>query len=101
MVSFVPADGKPIAVIPEIGGELMRRTWLDDIRTWNAPDPADDGLTLLEDLMAPYATSGARIGIMKGHETYLRMPLGDWERLVETFRQLNSATAQQLFAHCG
>ena len=24
---FVPVDGKPVAVIPEIGAELMRRTW--------------------------------------------------------------------------
>ena len=31
---FIPAEGKPIAVIPEIGAELMRRGWLDDVRTW-------------------------------------------------------------------
>ncbi|MEC8852426.1 MAG: aminopeptidase P family N-terminal domain-containing protein, partial [Pseudomonadota bacterium] len=48
---FVPVDGKPVAVIPEIGAELMRRTWLDDIRTWPAPAPDDDGLSLLVDLL--------------------------------------------------
>jgi Xaa-Pro aminopeptidase len=79
---FVPANGKPIAVIPEIGAELMRRSWLDDIRTWSAPAPQDDGVSLLNDLLAPYAKSGAQIGVMKGHETGLRMPLGDWERLM-------------------
>ncbi len=31
---FVPAEKKPIAVIPEIGALLMRSTWIDDIRTW-------------------------------------------------------------------
>ncbi len=79
---FVPAEGKPIAVIPEIGADLMRRSWLDDIRTWSAPAPEDDGISLLTDLLAPLAEKGATIGVMKGHETALRMPLGDWERLI-------------------
>ena len=26
---FVPAEGKPVAIIPEIGAELMRRTWIE------------------------------------------------------------------------
>lgn len=78
---FVAADGKPVAVIPEIGVELMRRSWLDDIRSWSAPQPDDDGISLLTDLLAPLAARGAAIGVMKGHETQLRMPLGDWERL--------------------
>ena len=44
---FIPASGKPIAVIPEIGAELMRRGWLDDVRTWSAPQPEDDGISIL------------------------------------------------------
>ncbi len=79
---FVPADGKPVAVIPEIGTALMRRSWIDDVRSWSAPAPNDDGISLLIDLLAPLANGKARIGMLKGHETYLRMPLGDWERLV-------------------
>ncbi|WP_120632259.1 Xaa-Pro peptidase family protein [Ruegeria sp. EL01] len=79
---FVPATGKPIAVIPEIGAELMRRGWIDDIRTWSAPTPQDDGISLLLDLLGPLAKEGAKIGVMKGHETKLQMPLGDWERLM-------------------
>ena len=78
---FVPADGKPTAIIPEIGAELMKRSWVDDIRTWSAPNPEDDGISLLTDLLAPYATAGQTIGVMKGHETHLRMPLSDWEKL--------------------
>jgi Xaa-Pro dipeptidase len=90
---FVPAAGKPVAVIPEIGAELMRRSWLDDIRTWSAPAPKDDGISLLTDLLAPLARQGARIGVMKGHETLLRMPLGDWERLVASLPGLEIADA--------
>ncbi|MDW4550760.1 Xaa-Pro peptidase family protein [Defluviimonas sp. D31] len=79
---FLPAKGKPVAVIPEIGAALMRRTWVEDIRTWSAPAPEDDGIGLLTDLLAPYAGRGAKIGLPKGHETQLRMPLGDYERLI-------------------
>ena len=79
---FVPRSGKPIAIIPEIGAALMRTGWLDDIRTWAAPHPKDDGISLLTDLLAPLAERGAVLGVMKGHETGLRMPLGDYERLM-------------------
>ena len=81
---LVPSKGKPVAVIPDIGAQLMRQTWLDDIRTWSAPNPEDDGLTLLRDLLEPYSAAGKTIGVMKGHETHLRMPLGDWERLCQS-----------------
>lgn len=79
---FVPAAGKPIAIIPEIGAALMRQTWIDDIRSWSAPAPDDDGISLLTDLLTPMATRRGRLGVLKGHETALRMPLGDYERLI-------------------
>ena len=79
---FVPASGKPIAIIPEIGAALMRQSWIEDIRTWSAPAPQDDGISLLADLLAPIVAAGGRIGLPKGHETALRMPLGDWEALM-------------------
>ncbi len=90
---FVPGSGKPVAVIPEIGAELMRRSWLDDVRTWSAPRPEDDGISLLTDLLSPLASGGAKLGVMKGHETLLRMPLGDWERLVAALPGLEIADA--------
>lgn len=93
---FVPSTGKPIAIIPEIGAELMRSTWLDDIRTWSAPCPDDDGLTLLTELLAPLADAGKAIGVMKGHETSLRMPLGDYERLLRSLPGLSIADATGL-----
>ena len=88
---FVPAQGKPVAVIPEIGAALMRESWLDDIRTWPAPTPSDDGISLLIELLSPLAGSGQRLGIMKGHETHLRMPLGDYERLIAALPGLRIA----------
>lgn len=93
---FVPSTGKPIAVIPEIGAALMRKSWLDDIRTWSAPCPEDDGISLLSDLLSPFAARNARIGVMKGHETLLRMPLGDWERLMAGLPGLEIADVTNL-----
>lgn len=93
---FIPASGKPVAVIPEIGAALMRQTWLEDIRTWSAPSPDDDGISLLSDLLSPLAARKERLGVLKGHETSLRMPLGDWERLLSELPELEIADATPL-----
>ncbi|UWQ53347.1 M24 family metallopeptidase [Leisingera caerulea] len=93
---FVPPAGKPVAIIPEIGADLMRRTWVEDIRTWSAPAPEDDGISLLTELLSPIAARGGSIGIMKGHETSLRMPLGDYERLMTGLPGLKVADATPL-----
>ncbi|WP_372885209.1 M24 family metallopeptidase [Shimia sp.] len=93
---FIPPEGKPVAIIPEIGADLMRRTWIDDIRSWSAPAPEDDGLSLLTELLAPLAAKSATLGVMKGHETGLRMPLGDYERLMAALPGLAIADATGL-----
>lgn len=85
---FLPQTGKPIAIIPEIGAALMGQSWVEDIRTWSAPQPDDDGISLLVDLLAPFAAAGQTIGMLKGHETNLRMPLGDFERLLSSLPNL-------------
>lgn len=77
----LPARGKPIAVIPGIGAALMRKTWVEDIRTWSAPDPEDDGVSLLADTLAAVTPENGSIAIPDGHETSLRMPLADLGRL--------------------
>ncbi|WP_425040052.1 M24 family metallopeptidase [Primorskyibacter sp. S187A] len=90
---FVPSEGNPTAIIPEIGADLMRDTWVSDIRTWPAPCPEDDGISLLTDLLLPFSQRNAAIGVMKGHETYLRMPLADWERLINGLPGMRVADA--------
>ncbi|SLN26695.1 putative peptidase [Falsiruegeria litorea R37] len=79
---YLPRSGEPVAVIPGIGADLMGRTCVRDIRTWDAPNPDDDGISLLLDLLGPLNASRQTLGILKGHETGLRMPLGDYERLM-------------------
>ncbi|WP_299818684.1 Xaa-Pro peptidase family protein [uncultured Roseibium sp.] len=73
----LPAKGKPIAVIPQIGAHLMATTWLDDIRTFSAPHPVDEGIGLLTDVLKDFET----IGMPMGRESSLRMPLEDFHSL--------------------
>ncbi len=74
---IVPAEGEPIAVIPEIGAALMETTWIEDIRTWSSPHPDDDGVSLVYGALEGAMT----IGMPMGRESSLRMPLVDFERL--------------------
>ena len=73
----LPRNGDPIAVIPEIGSDLMSRTWVRDIRTWASPDPVDDGVSLLADILSAFN----KVGLPMGQEASLRMPLGDFYRV--------------------
>ena len=77
----IPQSGDPIAVIPAIGAHLMRQTWIDDIRTWQAPDYADDGLSLLANTLIEVTERDDRIGTADQMESHLRMPLADFRQL--------------------
>ena len=79
---LLPLDGKPIAVIPEIGEAGMAATWVEDIRTWPSPRPEDDGISLLRDAIDSLPARFSRIGVPLGHESFLRMPQGDYQRLL-------------------
>ncbi len=78
---LVPSGGKPVAIIPSIGAALMHQTWIDDVRTWDAPNPDDDGISLLAQSLGDLVSETGRIAVPMGHETHLRMPLGDYQRL--------------------
>ena len=77
----VPLEDKPIAVIPEIGQAGMAATWVEDIRTWPAPQPEDDGISLLTATLLALPRRFGRLGLPLGHETLLRMPAQDFEIL--------------------
>lgn len=78
---LIPDRGYPVAVIPEIGEVVMRKTWIRDIRTWSSPQPADEGISLLSDTINEMVGGKAVIGLSKGHESVIRMPLNDLESL--------------------
>ena len=79
--TVIPGSGKPVAVIPGIGGPSMSATWIEDVRTWSSPRPEDDGVTLLAATVRELSGPDARVGVPMGPETHMRMPLGDVDQL--------------------
>ena len=77
----VPREGDPIAVIPAIGKHLMSRTWVRDIRTWDAPDYVDDGIGLLAATLCEIVSDGGNIGLADAMESHARMPLKGLQEL--------------------
>ncbi len=84
----VPREGALIAVIPEIGAAGMAATWVEDIRTWPAPVPEDDGVTVLAGALSGLPRRFGRIGAEMGPEMVLRMPAVDFLRVGEMIAPL-------------
>jgi Xaa-Pro aminopeptidase len=59
----------------------MALTWVKDIRTWPAPVPEDDGVSLLKETLDALPRRFDRIGAELGREMSLRMPVIDLLRL--------------------
>ncbi len=59
----------------------MALTWVTDIRTWPAPVPDDDGVSLLTGTLEGLTRRFGRIGAELGREMSLRMPVVDFLRL--------------------
>jgi Xaa-Pro aminopeptidase len=78
---IVPREAAPIAVIPEIGAPEMALTWIKDIRTWPAPQPQDDGLSLLKSTIGGLKRKHGKIGAELGREMALRMPVIEFLKL--------------------
>ncbi|CZF84350.1 M24 family metallopeptidase [Grimontia marina] len=77
----VPTEGKPIAVVPEIGVSGFELTWITDVRSWPSPRPEDDGISLLATTLHEVSARFRRIGAMLGPETHLRMPANNFASL--------------------
>jgi Xaa-Pro aminopeptidase len=77
----VPAEGAPVAVVPEIGAGEVEKTWIRDVRAWPAPRPEDDGVSLLADALAAIPRQTGRIGAELGREMSLRMPVTEFRAL--------------------
>ncbi len=93
---ILPYVGAPIAVIPEIGAPGMAATWIEDIRTWPAPRPEDDGVSLLVQVLGDLPRRFGRIGAELGSEMVLRMPITDFFRVRELVAPLEFADATPL-----
>ena len=79
----IPLEGKPIAVIPEIGKNGMALTWVDDIRTWHSPNPIDDGVSLLRSTIEEQTKKFNKVGAELGKEMSIRMPIIEFDKIRE------------------
>ena len=78
----LPAAGDPILVLPS-GNEVIAQKmapWISDVRTWVAPNPADDGVSVAVDALVSSA-GNRRIGAELGRESRVTMPIGDFLRV--------------------
>jgi len=84
---IVPAQGRCIAVVPEIGAPVLAGGWIDDVRSWPAPRPSDDGVSLLTGTLASLPRLFGRVGMELGRESTVRMPLLDFLQVRERLTQ--------------
>ena len=92
----IPSDNKPKAIIPTIGESGMRQTWLDDIRTWTSPNPKDDGISLLLATIKSLTSIYKCLGVPKSQESTLRMPLDDYEGLINSLSGIEIKDANKI-----
>ncbi len=79
----VPASGKPIGIVPEIGESEFKKTWLEDIKTWPSPRPEDEGISILKSTINDLKKTYGQIGAEIGKEMAMRMPVRDLFKLKE------------------
>ena len=94
----IPRDGTPVAVIPQIGAASMAETWIEDIRTWSSPAPADDGVTLLAATIRDLVGGAGLVGVPMGPETHVRMPAADFDQLRQSLPQYPFVDATNIVA---
>ena len=92
----LPRQGEPIAVIPTIGEPGLAKTWVKDIRTWPAPQPDDDGVSLMAQVLADCPRTYGRIGWEMGRESVIRMPVADFDRIRSACPGIEFADASPL-----
>ena len=82
----VPLFGNPIAVIPEIGEKLFKKTFIKDIHTWPSPNLKGDDISPLKSLLETLPSRFGAIGAELGKEMSIRMPAIDFNLLQDNFK---------------
>jgi hypothetical protein len=79
---ILPREGAPVAIAPHTNVPGFRATsWIEDVRGWPAPRPADDGVSLIVDALQALVKPGGRVGAELGPEMRLEMPAADFARI--------------------
>jgi Xaa-Pro dipeptidase len=80
--AVLPRKGEIVLIIPTSNTIIAERTsWVGDVRSWIAPQPQDDGISLLRDAIKGTSGRYNRVGAELGPESRITMPVGDFIRL--------------------
>jgi Xaa-Pro aminopeptidase len=94
----LPLSGEPCAIVPKTNVEGMRKTtWVKDIRSWIAPNPEDDGVSLVVEAMQTTEWRFGRFGAELGQEARLGMPVLDFLRLKDMLEPWTFVDAERVF----
>ena len=74
-------DHDPIAIVPSIGKTALKKTWIKNVKTWQSPNPNDEGITVLQDTILSIQSNQCSIGCEIGMESHLRMSIKDFQKL--------------------
>jgi len=77
----VAVNGSVTAVVPTIGDDGFRRSHVDRVFTWPSPRPEDEGVSLLQQVLADMVPRHGRVGAELGDHMVLRMPATDFQRV--------------------
>ncbi len=76
------------AIIPSIGVTAMQNTLVNDIETWESPNPKDEGISLLKKNIKSFPKN-SNIGFELGNETFLRMSIIDYQDIQKNLSEYN------------
>ncbi len=71
----------PIAIIPSIGLSPLEKTWIENIVTWDSPNPEDEGISTVLNTIHSLKIEKGNIGFELGKESFLRMKINDFRKL--------------------
>ena len=84
------------AIIPSIGVTAMQNTLVNDIETWDSPNPKDEGISLLKKNIKNFPKN-SNIGFELGNENFLRMSIIDYQNIQKNLSEYNFVNASKIF----
>ncbi len=94
---LIPLNSKPFAVVPSIGQSALEKTWIENIATWQSPNPVDEGVSLLKEIICKLMPNKGNIGCELGLESHLRMSIDDFDKLRKNLSNYKFISASNIF----
>ena len=94
---LIPMNQDPIAIIPSIGKAALEKTWINNIKTWQSPNPNDEGISILKKIISDQLSSKGNIGCELGLENFLRINFSDFDKLRKSLSNHRFIDASNIF----